>query len=77
MKYWWHYISPNAKGSWKSGRRYKVPWIDGTLLLHHIYDWCDEEIGGINYNVLLGANGTRDFYFKYEEDKVKFILKWL
>lgn len=56
-----------------------LPWVLYEHLgnnLNKIYDWCNNVIGTENYIVSDFALG-RCFYFKYEEDKIKFILRWL
>lgn len=44
----------------------------------HIVYWLEKEMGPINKNWTYEWNHVGyDFKFKYEEDKVKFILRWL
>ena len=43
-------------------------------LNNDVHEWL-AEIGFENWDITVRAQIT--FYFKYEEDKVKFILKWL
>ncbi len=55
----------------------KVP-NDILPALPNVYDWCNEEIGTENYDFSVRwSDGSRNFYFKIEEDKVKFILRWI
>ncbi len=54
-----------------------LPALPNDILPDIMY-WCDEEIGNENYDFSVGwSDGSRDFYFKTEEDQVKFILRWL
>ncbi len=58
---------------------YRVRWgqtIWGQGIMTKISDWCDIEIGRSNYT-MSWVNNILDFHFKTEEDKVKFILRWL
>jgi len=54
----------------------KTPWIRQTssLNFYYIHHWLKAEIGKENKDWLFAH---RVFYFKHEEDKVKFILRWL
>lgn len=44
-------------------------------LNNDVHEWLDYEIGYKNWERTVQDQIT--FYFKYEEDKVKFILRWL
>ncbi len=43
--------------------------------------WLNSEIGSDSWHLAIhpshNPTGTDTFYFKHEEDKVKFILRWL
>ena len=69
------------RGQHMDNKPYSTVWsvvkINDDVLLG-VYGWCAKEIGVGHYDFSIGwADGTRDFYFKHEEDKVKFILRWL
>jgi len=51
-------------------------------ILYDIWNWCNEEFGSKFwrwklYPSLGDKHQVDTFYFKTEEDKVKFILRWL
>lgn len=56
---------------------HKLPFDLGRAILRaegeHLleYDWLESEIGHENFNF-----DHKYLYFRHEEDKVKFILKW-
>jgi len=64
--------------SWWKNSVWRVNLVKSSNSFVNIYDWCNIEIGPDEYYVTIGyPRGSRDFYFKHEEDKVKFILRWL
>ncbi len=52
-----------------------TPSTSSQHLNNAIYDWLQSEVGFQNWERTVQDNIR--FYFKYEEDKVKFILRWL
>ncbi len=57
------------------GRYHHLIKQPGKWLNDDVHEWLDKEIGFENWERTVGAQIK--FYFKYEEDKVKFILRWL
>lgn len=50
--------------------------IEDVSLIKECEEWCSLEIG-IECQTWIRSIDYDTFYFKHEEDKVKFILKWL
>ncbi len=60
----WHKLKFDDKDHAKSMR--------ASMGSFSIYNWLKSEIGYDNYDF-----DRENLYFKHEEDKVKFILRWL